>query len=554
MSYFGQIHYEQRLGNSGLTLAEAGCYVTAFSNLLDKVGVNIDPPTLNDFFLNHGVFLYDKQDHAYDDLYWGAVSKYCLQMVVSQTGGASWPTSDLAVVEFYYKSHTGAMVTHFCAVNNVADHSIIDSWDGLVKTPAQYEGLYGNPVAWATYVYHTPVTTPAETAPAVPVSVPTAAASVPQPPAPASAKQLVLPQLNNGHYYGPWHVYKPGGPYTLPYAIGALNVFKYGPLTYDILGNPAPNIYLIKTQSFGEVAIYAGPDTIAQFPEGHGEGESLPVAEVVPAPTAAPEEPTQPAVTYVRFKDEAGNPEPMSLVTKEGAQKVDFLTGQVAENLAAGTPFKAVGKATLANNDTYYMNDNDFGIADETQRTQLPHGIKTSYLELAPAPAAEPAPTVNVVESPGTVHFQVHDSTEPDVADKAEPATQDAELPWQRYYRGFMNPVTYVAKEDTTLYEFPSGNVVKEVKQGAHGEIAGRFPFAGALYYRTKASADDGTWKGYPVTALERQNPRNTPMNTPEDSDITELGDQAQAISKTKHLSIKAGATAQGLLSRLRKK
>lgn len=58
-----------------------------------------------------------------------------------------------------------------------------------------------------------------------------------------------------------WRVYNASGPYTSNYAIHQLTPSKFGGLTYDILGNPAPHVYLIKTSVKGTVAIYAGPGT-----------------------------------------------------------------------------------------------------------------------------------------------------------------------------------------------------------------------------------------------------------------------------------------------------
>lgn len=61
-------------------------------------------------------------------------------------------------------------------------------------------------------------------------------------------------------------------------AWGNANYFKsvyhgaFGGLSYDILGNPAPHVYLIKTSVKGTVAIYAGPGTGATIT---GKGGSV---------------------------------------------------------------------------------------------------------------------------------------------------------------------------------------------------------------------------------------------------------------------------------------
>jgi len=537
---FAQIHYQAKLGNSNLTLAEAGCFITANSNILAKVGITIDPPTLDNFYQSHNLFSYDATDHANDDITWSTVTHYCPQLVVAQTGLNGFPTSDLAIVEFRYKDHTGQEVTHFCAVNSASDHSIIDSWDGKVKLPAEYEHVYGQPIAWATYNYHTVQTIPVETPPAAPVSAPKAVAPAPQPPAPSAPKELYLPPS-----ISVWHVYNPGGPWTLPHAIHVLDPKMFGGLTYQILGSPAPNIYLIHTQDFGEVAIYAGPDTVAQFPgSGHGEGEStdatppatgIPVSEVVPAPTTAP---VEPAITYAKFDN------PMSLVTKDGAQSVNFVSGAVVDNFSAGTPFEAVGKATLANNDTYYMDENSFGIADQTQRTPITVGIKTVYLTEAPK-AETPDTTAHTgMTSTITLNTASTPITAPALNTTAS---------WQGTMHLLPEPVKYVVTEDLEVYNFATGNDELSVPKGTVVTVAGTFIFNGRRYYRSQSGVDKGTWYGFPVTSLKRQDATNTPFNTGDD--IDQIGNEIQQevkVSKAKHGMLKAAGTSSGWLSRLK--
>src|SRR5699024_8553692 len=58
-----------------------------------------------------------------------------------------------------------------------------------------------------------------------------------------------------------WRVYNANGPYTTGNEVHLLTPSAFGGLTYDILGNPAPHVYLIKTSVKGTVAIYAGPGT-----------------------------------------------------------------------------------------------------------------------------------------------------------------------------------------------------------------------------------------------------------------------------------------------------
>ena len=69
-----------------------------------------------------------------------------------------------------------------------------------------------------------------------------------------------------------WRVYNANGPYTTGNEVHLLTPSAYGGLTYDILGNPAPHVYLIKTSVKGTVAIYAGPGTGATIT---GKGGSV---------------------------------------------------------------------------------------------------------------------------------------------------------------------------------------------------------------------------------------------------------------------------------------
>ena len=69
-----------------------------------------------------------------------------------------------------------------------------------------------------------------------------------------------------------WRVYNANGPYTAGNEVHLLTPSAFGGLTYDILGNPAPHVYLIKTSVKGTVAIYAGPGTGATIT---GKGGSV---------------------------------------------------------------------------------------------------------------------------------------------------------------------------------------------------------------------------------------------------------------------------------------
>src|SRR5699024_9340192 len=58
-----------------------------------------------------------------------------------------------------------------------------------------------------------------------------------------------------------WREYRPNGPYTTGNEIHMLTPSAYGGISYEIKGNPAPDVYLIDTKVKGRVAIYAGKGT-----------------------------------------------------------------------------------------------------------------------------------------------------------------------------------------------------------------------------------------------------------------------------------------------------
>jgi hypothetical protein len=86
---FAQIAYKQFVGNSHLGIDEIGCFDTADSNLLEKVGVHVDPPTLNIFYTQRKLYTYDLTDKANDDITWSTVTKYSLSQVHSEFDRAS---------------------------------------------------------------------------------------------------------------------------------------------------------------------------------------------------------------------------------------------------------------------------------------------------------------------------------------------------------------------------------------------------------------------------------------------------------------------------------
>ena len=168
---YGQKNFQQEQGNGPYTIAEVGCFLTAFCNLLELYGSNINPPTLNSWFKTHGVYLKDP-DGTFEDLAWTSVTKYDGAIRMVHHGVGPMPPSVPAIVKFIYRSaHTGKEITHFCLANKISGGQlyIVDSYDGIEKAPAVYHAAYGTPVEYATYTdVHAPAPAPAKPAPKAP--------------------------------------------------------------------------------------------------------------------------------------------------------------------------------------------------------------------------------------------------------------------------------------------------------------------------------------------------------------------------------------------------
>lgn len=82
-------------------------------------------------------------------------------------------------------------------------------------------------------------------------------------PAPAKKKYVVLPATADS-----WRIYPLDKAPVKENALNqALNPRKFNGLSYEILGNPQADVYIIQTGSFGKVKIYASPSTGAKIIE-----------------------------------------------------------------------------------------------------------------------------------------------------------------------------------------------------------------------------------------------------------------------------------------------
>lgn len=164
MQHYAQKNYPQELGNGRYTIAQAGCFLTSICNLLaTHFDLAIDPPALNNFYRAHGHYMKDP-DGAHEDLSWSSPTVFAPSVVVGGIGHTGEPTSGQAIVVFHYTSpRTGQPIEHYCAVDRIENGQvcIIDSYDGLVKAPSQYQAAYGHIRMWAVYVLkHKPTPPP----------------------------------------------------------------------------------------------------------------------------------------------------------------------------------------------------------------------------------------------------------------------------------------------------------------------------------------------------------------------------------------------------------
>lgn len=150
---YAQKDYPQKLGKSDNTIAEAGAFLTALANLLKRFDKEADPRTLNNFFLIKGM------DAA--QLTVGAISVYDPAIAVNTLGVGVPQFNDSIVKMKYHSKLTGEEAITYCLVADVTQGTIVDSFDGLVKS----WNVYGGPVSFVTYAQYPPLVVTALKAP-----------------------------------------------------------------------------------------------------------------------------------------------------------------------------------------------------------------------------------------------------------------------------------------------------------------------------------------------------------------------------------------------------
>lgn len=337
---FGQINYSETVGNGPYTIKEIGCFVDAFSNLMERFGTEVAPDVLNTFFTDNNVYLADPADGAgvKDILAWGSISAYDPTIHVTGTG-TGWPLgSDNAIVKFIFKSPTtGQQTTHFCLVASGAGQTIVDSWDGKTRAP----GYYGEPVAFATYDKEVPQ----PIAPVQPIYTPGPAAQ----PADVSFTTESIPAKKVSLKLDPTKLWD-------------LNQTSWPAMTANpISSSPAGSIVDVVAIAHHKLGgQYYMPD--ATKAEGYNIVDCS--DDIAPPAPAAD----------VSSGDFTAFPEPMELVTNKEATIYNTATGAVITTLGEGQAFTALGK--VENNGQVYF------VPSATNTS----GIKT--VDLSPAPTA----------------------------------------------------------------------------------------------------------------------------------------------------------------------
>lgn len=150
MSWYGQKNYTEKLGAGPDTIASAGCFLTAFCNLVKATGRgNPTPPYLNDFFIRHDEYVDGEL------LSWSTVSHYRHYNVKPFSGTEPPHGQGWAIVRL-----NPSWGTHFCFVHHLDGSKvyIVDSYDGVIKDSAIYGkidayALYTNPLPQSKSVY-----------------------------------------------------------------------------------------------------------------------------------------------------------------------------------------------------------------------------------------------------------------------------------------------------------------------------------------------------------------------------------------------------------------
>lgn len=455
-NWYGQKNYPDIQGINGkYQIAQIGCLVTSFCNLLKRFAIDISPAELNRVFIARQIFI-DVDDGVRDDLGWASITAYDGSIHVAATGGGGgWPQTNNAIVKFHYRSiqHPTLpngqpnMIDHFCLVADAAQHLIVDSWDGLVKQP----GVYGAPVLWASYEQMVPV-----------------AVSTPLPViAPAPAPVPTPPPANEDH------IYRLVGGDTIT-AIAQRNG-------------------------------YTAQELLDHNGLTWAEARNLPVGFALHLPLRVVNQPTPDNIRY----EPIGSTKIMYVANPAGAEKWAFANvKKISDVITAGhvifgtvVDIVAVAHVPIGTEEAvYYMDKLAFG--DYLTTGKVTNTIGFSWADLKegtppqpePEPAIAPEPTPEPLPTPAPVEPAIN--YDPGDPDNAQPNA------YKDTYRS-MEPKIYLAKQDIIVHEYDGRRPDRKLLSGYSVSIGGTFTKNSILYGRPYKSSLNGYWFGIPMDVLE---------------------------------------------------
>lgn len=470
MSY-SQNSFKQRLGTGPYTIAEAGCFLVSFANILERFGIGINPLDLNNYFIQHNKYVDVDGDNTLDDLAWGTISAYDGRVTCVATGGAGWPNSNDSIVKFSYKSpRTGRPTIHFALVVDYTRGIILDPWDGTVKASP-----YGAPVAWAKYEFRAAQVV----SPPPPVNVPTFSVEG----IPEVEKEL---KINISR----WDL--------------AQRTWQ------DLVNHPAENKeagYRFRTSAIGH-HITGGSYYLVDGSTGFNVVDCKDPAPAPPPPPEPPKTYTQNTVDGITYEAEPGNPVQMFVSKQGGADKYN-LTG-----VKSWRDFKAVEHyeygeevfiAGIAHHPIppvgadYLITGADFGDFKTIGRPNNNYGFNHADLSTTrPAPINPPAPTAPIQDVvPVTVQ------PAPPVSETAPIETPSGPLDWRATYRPFVNrvgenaPVWYIAVQNTAVKPLDGKGPEVALHIGDRILIGGTFKGPdGSIQLRPQDAALKFLWHG----------------------------------------------------------
>lgn len=462
---YAQINYSQKLGNGPYTIAEAGCLLTAQANLAARFGNPVDPPTLNNFFLQHNKYSHDPSEPAgtVDDLTWGSITAYDSH-IVSVSFGSGWPNNNDAILEVRYTGpRTGKITTHFVLCVDHVNQIILDSYDGQVK-----KNPYGTPVAYAIYerqVAQVVTPPPPHETPAFTIeNVPTRTEEL--------KVTTHLWDLNQRSW--PGLVNNPAG------SAGAGTTFQTDQIAHHILGGS----YFLPVGSANQ-------------------GYNVVDCETPPAPAAVPAAPAAPSPPALAGAMTVPGGKPYSLIVAVRG----YLTATAAGNHDESKKFTDLGPGD------YYI-FNVYPKRPDLINLTKKDGTPGAWINTADNALPPPPPPPGPLPEAERARIQAARSPEPPAP---VPAPAPAAPSWQDSYVPFPFPVKYTAVRDIVVqdlsgqhpdmllpqYDFHKPNV---------GVVSayGRVTKDGVTFYRLKTNNDPDFEMWYSVPVLDPAT--NTPL------------------------------------------